>query len=108
MRRSPGMNRLVALAIPIPHPDGQSRPPDGVEEAMDEADLANDRAEQFTTDALKLARAKMDAAPSTGICQSCRDAIEVERLHANPAARLCRDCAAEEEADRKRRQKVGG
>jgi len=75
---------------------------------MDEADLANDRAEQFTTDALKLARAKMDAAPSTGICQSCRDAIEVERLHANPAARLCRDCAAEEEADRKRRQKVGG
>ena len=75
---------------------------------MDEADLANDRAEQFTAEALKLARAKMDATPSSGICESCRDAIEAERLHANPAARLCCDCAEEEEADRKRRQKVGG
>jgi RNA polymerase-binding transcription factor DksA len=76
---------------------------------MDEVDLANDRAEQFNTDAVRAARAKMDAAPpSNGICDSCRDAIEPERLHANPAARLCCGCAAEEEADLKRRQKVGG
>ena len=75
---------------------------------MDEADLANDRAEQFNAAAVRAARAKKDATPSNGICESCRDAIEAERLHANPAARLCCECAAEEEADRKRRQRVGG
>jgi len=75
---------------------------------MDDADLANDKAEQFNSDAVRAARAKMDATPSNGICESCRDAIEPERLHANPAARLCCECAADEETDRKRRQKVGG
>ncbi len=75
---------------------------------MDEADLANDFAEKFAADALRLARAQMDAAPSTGICKSCQAVIEPERLHANPAARQCCDCAAEDEAARKRAQRLGG
>ena len=75
---------------------------------MDEADLANDFAEKFAADALRAARAQMGTVPSTGVCQSCQAVIEPERLHANPAARLCCDCAAEEEAARKRAQRVGG
>lgn len=75
---------------------------------MDEADLANDRAELFNTEAVRAARAKIDRSPSDGICKSCHDAIEAERLHANPSARLCRDCAAEDESARRRAQKVGG
>jgi len=75
---------------------------------MDEADLANDRAELFTAEALRAARTKVSRAPSSGVCQSCSVVIEVERLRANPAARLCRDCAAEEEAARKRAKRLGG
>jgi len=75
---------------------------------MDEADLANDRAELFTSEAVRAARAKLDRTPSTGVCKSCSEVIESERLRANPAARLCRDCAAEDEAARKRTRRVGG
>jgi RNA polymerase-binding transcription factor DksA len=75
---------------------------------MDEIDEANDKAEQFNTAAVRAARVKADTTPSSGICQSCREPIEPERLRANPAARLCRDCAAEDEAARKRARRVGG
>ena len=76
---------------------------------MDEIDVANDRAEQFIAEALKQARpTKAGMTPSTGTCLSCQERIEAERLQANPAARLCCDCAAEEEAARKRAQRVGG
>jgi len=75
---------------------------------MDEADMANDRAELFTAEAVRAALARVDRAPSCGVCQSCSDVIEAERLRANPAARLCRDCAAEDEAARKRAQRIGG
>ena len=75
---------------------------------MDEADLANDRAELFTSEAVRAARSSIARAPSSGVCQSCSEVIEAERLRANPAARLCRDCAAEDEASRKRAQRLGG
>ena len=75
---------------------------------MDEVDLANDRAEQIISDAVRAARAKANTSPSNGICQSCGEQIEEQRLRANPSARLCCDCAAEEEAARKRVQRVGG
>lgn len=75
---------------------------------MDEADLANDKAEQYIAEAIRQARAKADVAPSTGVCRSCSVTIEPERLRANPAARLCQDCAAEAEEARKRVQRVGG
>ena len=74
----------------------------------DEADLANDRAEQYIADAIRQARANADMAPSNGICKPCQVAIEAERLRANPAARLCQDCAIEAEAARKRAQRIGG
>ncbi len=75
---------------------------------MDEADLGNDRAEQFIANALEAARARVAGTPSTGVCRSCLERIEPERLQVNPAARLCCDCAAEEEMTRKRAQRVGG
>ena len=75
---------------------------------MDEADVANDRAEQFIAEALKAARLKKDEAPSTGVCRSCEELIEAERLRINPTARLCAECAAEDEASRKRAHRVGG
>ena len=74
---------------------------------MDEADLANDRAEQFVSDALRALKSRAEPVQSSGICQSCHDAIEPERLQANPAARLCRDCATEDEAARQRARRLG-
>jgi RNA polymerase-binding transcription factor DksA len=57
---------------------------------------------------VRAARAKMDKPPSNGVCRSCHELIEPERLHANPSAHLCCDCAAEDEEQRRRAQKVGG
>lgn len=75
---------------------------------MDEADIANDKADQFVADALaRAARAKAEAPPSSGTCCSCQDSIEPERIKANPHARLCQECAAEEEAERKRVKRIG-
>ena len=74
---------------------------------MDEADLGNDKAEQFIAEALKQARARAEAAPSTGICRSCDVAIEPERLQANPSAQMCQDCAAEAEAENERARQLG-
>jgi len=74
---------------------------------MDEVDLANDRAEEFTANALRVLRAQKDLRSSTGYCHSCNEKIEVERLIVNPSARHCCDCAAEDELDRKRAKRIG-
>lgn len=74
---------------------------------MDEADVGNDRAEQFIAEALKLARSKIDLAPSSGVCLSCQELIEAQRLQADPAARLCAGCAVEAEVARERAKRVG-
>lgn len=74
---------------------------------MDEVDVANDKAEQFTAEAVRAARAKMGAQPSNGICRSCNETIEADRIRANPSAQLCCDCAAEEEEAKKRAQRLG-
>lgn len=75
---------------------------------MDEIDFATERAEAFTKVALQqvLSRAG-EGVPSTGICRSCNDDIEPERLRANAHARLCRECAAEEEAMSQRVRRCG-
>lgn len=75
---------------------------------MDEIDFATERAEAFTKVALQqvLSRAN-ESAPSTGICRACSDEIEPERLRANAHARLCSECAAEEEALRLRTRRCG-
>lgn len=75
---------------------------------MDEVDAANERAEYITNMAIQMARASQPPAPSSGICRSCGDSIESARLDANPSAPTCCSCAAEEDAERQRRRKLGG
>ncbi|HSV30356.1 MAG TPA: TraR/DksA C4-type zinc finger protein [Candidatus Omnitrophota bacterium] len=75
---------------------------------MDEIDFATERAEAFTRVALNAVLARVgEAGPSSGICRSCREPIEAERLRANQHARLCRECAAEEEAHSQRARRCG-
>ncbi|MFD2233756.1 TraR/DksA C4-type zinc finger protein [Phaeospirillum tilakii] len=75
---------------------------------MDDIDCATERSEVFTGAALHAVLSRVTAGPlSNGVCQSCQDAIEPERLRANPRARLCAGCAAEEEAHRLRRRRCG-
>lgn len=75
---------------------------------MDEIDFATERAEAFTKVALQqvLSRAG-EGMPSTGICRACNCEIEAERLRANAKARLCSECAAEEEARSLRARRCG-
>lgn len=75
---------------------------------MDEIDAANERVEHMTVAAIRAALSSRPTALSTGICQSCDHLIEPERLHANPYASTCRDCAAEEEFERLRARRTGG
>jgi DnaK suppressor protein len=37
-----------------------------------------------------------------GICESCGGAISIKRMLANPAAKVCIECKAQEEIPRKR------
>jgi len=74
---------------------------------LDDIDCATERSEVFTGAALKAVLGRMAGPLSSGVCQSCQDTIEPERLRANPRARLCAGCAAEEEASRVRRRRCG-
>lgn len=64
---------------------------------MDEIDAANEREEYMTMAAIRTALNGRPRVLSSGVCQSCDLPIEAERLHANPYAVTCRDCAAEQE-----------
>lgn len=74
---------------------------------MDDIDCATERSEVFNGAALRAVLSRMAGPLSNGVCQSCHDTIEPERLRANPRARLCASCAAEEEAGRVRRNRCG-
>jgi RNA polymerase-binding transcription factor DksA len=75
---------------------------------MDELDYAWEQVETFTKAALSATLIRgSSSAPSSGICRMCRMPIEPARLAANPHARDCCDCAAEEEALRQRRRRCG-
>ncbi|MGE5548486.1 MAG: TraR/DksA C4-type zinc finger protein [Solirubrobacterales bacterium] len=75
---------------------------------MDEIDFATERAENFTRVALQAVLHRADEySPSTGICRSCNEPIEGERLRANAHARFCRECADEEEARSQRARRCG-
>lgn len=74
---------------------------------MDEIDYAAERTEAFTLVALRMALVRPSHSHSTGFCAACLVDIEPERLKANPHARLCGDCAAEEEANERRRRRCG-
>lgn len=79
---------------------------------MDDIDFATERTEAFTKVALQAAlsrraEAGQSAGQSDGICKSCREPIEAERLSANSLAHLCAECAAEDEASRLRARRCG-
>lgn len=74
---------------------------------MDEIDFAAERIENFNSSALQAVLSRMSQAPSNGICRSCGAEIEADRLKANPRARNCCECAAEEE-EMARRAKLCG
>ncbi|MDY0242070.1 MAG: TraR/DksA C4-type zinc finger protein [Rhodospirillaceae bacterium] len=74
---------------------------------MDDIDFASECMDAFNDAAIQAVRVRPALSPSTGICQSCEEPIEPERIEANPSARLCCDCAAEAEAERKRNRRCG-
>lgn len=65
---------------------------------MDDIDLAAERVEVLNTAAIQAVLGRVETVPSTGTCRACGEAIERERLKANPYAKHCRDCADEAEA----------
>ena len=77
------------------------------EDCLDELDYAAERAEVFAEAALRSVLGRMAGAPSSGVCRSCTDTIEPERLRANPMARLCSCCAEEEEHRHHRSRRCG-
>ena len=74
---------------------------------MDDIDCATESTEVFTASALKAVLARRDNTPSSGTCAACQSPIENERIAANPHARLCCYCAAEEEEARRRASRCG-
>ena len=74
---------------------------------MDDVDFATERAESFNASAIQMVLQRASASLSTGYCRSCDAEIEEDRLQANPHARLCCDCAEEEEAERLKARRCG-
>lgn len=74
---------------------------------LDDLDYAAERSLVFTQAALQSVLGRMAGPPSSGVCRSCTDAIEPQRLRANPKAHLCSGCAAEEEFHRQRSRRCG-
>lgn len=76
---------------------------------MDEIDCANESGQIYVDSALArhAELARRQAGPSTGVCRSCGEVIERERLRANAHARHCYDCASEQEAERLRVRRRG-
>jgi RNA polymerase-binding transcription factor DksA len=74
---------------------------------MDEIDYATERMETFNVTALQSVLSRLNGPVSSGVCLSCCDPIEAQRLRANPHARYCGDCAAEEEEKALRARRCG-
>jgi predicted amidophosphoribosyltransferase len=74
---------------------------------LDELDWAAELTHALNTGAVMAVLSRLSGPPSTGICRSCGDAIESQRLRANPQARHCSCCAAEEEAEARRARRCG-
>lgn len=74
---------------------------------MDDIDCAAERIEAFNAVALQAVLTRMEGPASSGICKACGCDIEAERLAANPHARHCRECAAEIEAESRRKHRCG-
>jgi RNA polymerase-binding transcription factor DksA len=64
---------------------------------LDDIDCAAERIEAFRDVALKVVLDRMAGPRSSGICKTCYEPIEPQRIAVNPHARHCSFCAAEEE-----------
>ncbi|CAA6606295.1 conserved hypothetical protein [Rhodospirillaceae bacterium LM-1] len=64
---------------------------------MDDLDRAAERIEAFTEVALFAVLDGLSGPRSTGVCRSCGELIEPERLKITSTTKYCSDCAAEEE-----------
>ena len=74
---------------------------------MDDADIAFERTQQYLSEAVRATLVRRVPRPSTGICRSCGETIEPERLAVNPHAGACIDCAQEAEAAAVRARRTG-
>ena len=74
---------------------------------MDDIDYATERNELFTSAALQAVLRRLSGPPSSGVCRSCADTIEPQRLKLAPTTSLCSDCAAEEEVIQRRTRRCG-
>jgi RNA polymerase-binding transcription factor DksA len=74
---------------------------------MDDIDLAAERTDMLNAAAIQAVLGRVEAVPSTGTCRACNEAIEPERLQANPYAKHCRDCADEVETRARMARRCG-
>ncbi|OAN49595.1 hypothetical protein A6A04_19070 [Paramagnetospirillum marisnigri] len=74
---------------------------------MDEIDLAAERVEVLNATAIQAVLGRAETILSDGICRTCGEEIESDRLRANPYAKNCRDCADEAEAKAKLARRCG-
>ena len=74
---------------------------------MDDIDCAAERIDAFNAVALQAVLSRSSGPTSTGVCRACGCAIEAERLRATPHARHCKECAAEIEAESRRKNRCG-
>jgi RNA polymerase-binding transcription factor DksA len=74
---------------------------------VDDIDCAAERVEAFREVALRVVLDRLSGPRSSGICQSCFETIEPERIELIPSARHCSYCAAEEEASFRLTQRRG-
>lgn len=78
-----------------------------LEGTLDDIDYATERNEVFTSAALQAVLSRLSGPPSSGVCRSCSDAIEPQRLRLAPNTSLCSDCAVEEEFIQRRTRRCG-
>lgn len=73
----------------------------------DDVDIVTEQLAILNRSAIEAALASRPKMLSTGFCSVCDDAIEPERLAANKFAEQCCHCAAELDAERKRKKRLG-
>lgn len=74
---------------------------------MDDIDLAAERTDMLNAAAIQAVLGRTESVLSDGTCRACNEAIEAERLQANPYAKLCRDCADEAETKARQARRCG-
>ncbi|HIJ61159.1 MAG TPA: TraR/DksA family transcriptional regulator [Rhodospirillaceae bacterium] len=74
---------------------------------MDDIDLATERNEIFISAAVQAVLGRLSGPPSSGVCRSCSEPIEPQRLKLAPSTCLCSGCAVEAELNQQRTRRCG-